>query len=172
MPASFFRVSTSCLHQPRDGVDGRAMPRAFARLPGHDGDCCHRLCVAIISHRGARIIAALECAGRRGAMTIAIRFGWIRLPMLVAGIGMASVSGGGADACCRSLVINPLARGQAGGSSRQAAEATTRRRQRRRRHEGHRRQQAGLEPAQGRRFARSTTLKPQEGRTAQEHGRQ
>ena len=84
------------------------MPRAFARLPGHGGDCCRRLCVAIISQQGERIIAALECAGRRGAMTIAIRFGWIRLPVLVAGIGMTFLFPAAAQApAAGPLVINP-----------------------------------------------------------------
>ena len=84
------------------------MPRAFARLPGHGGDCCRRLCVAIISQQGERIIAVQECAGRRGAMTIAIRFGWIRLPVLVAGIGMTFLFPAAAQApAAGPLVINP-----------------------------------------------------------------
>jgi hypothetical protein len=46
--------------------------------------------------------------GQARAMAIAIRFGWIRLPVLVAGIAIASVFPAGAQApAARPMVINP-----------------------------------------------------------------
>ena len=78
----------------------------------------------------------LEC-GR--AMIPKMRFGWARLPMLVAGVSLASMLAAAAQ--------TPPADDDTDTPAAEETEAAPER-QRRRHHEGHRRQQARLEPAQ------------------------